>query len=57
MIEMDTRLKGLKISPLPLEEVVFSFDLCWDLRTEREPGQRWLRRVVCDIFQPENPDM
>jgi hypothetical protein len=40
---LDPRLAHLKWSPLPLEEVVFSFDLCWKLRTEREPGQKWLR--------------
>ncbi len=55
LIETDGRLKRLQISPLPLEEVVFSFDLCWDLRTEREPGQRWLREIICEIFQPVKP--
>ena len=51
LLNLDPRLKRLKSAPLPLEEVVFSFDLCWDLRTEREPGQRWLRKTVSEIFQ------
>mgnify|MGYP005846587959 FL=1 len=46
----DPRLSNLRATPLPLEEVVFSFDLCWDHRTEREPGQKWLRKVVLDVF-------
>jgi len=51
LFSLDPRLRNLKASPLPLEEVVFSFDLCWDLRTEREPGQKWLRKVVSDVFK------
>lgn len=51
LLNLDPRLKRLKAAPLPLEEVVFSFDMCWDLRTEREPGQRWLRKTVSEIFQ------
>ena len=51
LLSLDPRLRNLKASPLPLEEVVFSFDLCWDLRTEREPGQKWLRKVVSDVFK------
>jgi len=50
MLEFDPRLARLKAAPLPLEEVVYSIDLCWDLRTEREPGQAWLRQFVCQIF-------
>jgi DNA-binding transcriptional LysR family regulator len=51
LFSLDPRLNKLKAAPLPLEEVVFSFDLCWDLRTEREPGQKWLRKVVSDVFK------
>lgn len=51
LLKLDTRVAGLKAAPLPLEEVVFSFDLCWDLRTEREPGQKWLRKIVSEIFR------
>lgn len=50
LLSLDPRLEHLILAPLPLEEVVFSFDLCWDLRTEREPGQKWLRRVISEIF-------
>ncbi|MCE0507305.1 LysR family transcriptional regulator [Roseivivax sp. GX 12232] len=51
LFSLDPRLGQLRSAPLPLEEVVFSFDLCWDLRTEREPGQKWLRRVISDVFK------
>ncbi|WP_174803401.1 LysR family transcriptional regulator [Martelella limonii] len=51
LLSLDPRLEHLISAPLPLEEVVFSFDLCWDLRTEREPGQKWLRSVIADIFK------
>ncbi len=51
LLSLDTRVAGLKAAPLPLQEVVFSFDLCWDLRTEREPGQKWLRKLVSEIFE------
>jgi len=51
LLQLDPRLKHLKAAPLPLEEVVFSFDLCWDLRTEREPGQKWLRKLILELFQ------
>lgn len=50
LLSLDPRLEHLISAPLPLQEVVFSFDLCWDLRTEREPGQKWLRRVISEIF-------
>lgn len=51
LFSLDPRLNKLQAAPLPLKEVVFSFDLCWDLRTEREPGQKWLRQVVSDVFK------
>ncbi|MCB1450228.1 MAG: LysR family transcriptional regulator [Nitratireductor sp.] len=51
LLHLDPRLGRLKAAPLPLEEVVFSFDLCWDLRTEREPGQQWLRKLICELFE------
>jgi DNA-binding transcriptional LysR family regulator len=50
LLRLDPRMKHLKAAPLPLEDVVFSFDLCWDLRTEREPGQQWLRKLIVDLF-------
>jgi DNA-binding transcriptional LysR family regulator len=51
LLTLDPRLAHLRWSPLPLEEVVFSFDLCWDLRTEREPGQKWLRGMISEVFE------
>lgn len=51
LFSLDPRLSKLCWVPLPLEEVVFSFDLCWDLRTEREPGQKWLRKLISDVFE------
>lgn len=51
LFSLDPRLNNLQAAPLPLQEVVFSFDLCWDLRTEREPGQKWLRKLVSDVFK------
>ena len=51
LFSLDPRLDNLQAAPLPLKEVVFSFDLCWDLRTEREPGQKWLRKLVSDVFK------
>jgi DNA-binding transcriptional LysR family regulator len=51
LLQLDPRLKHLHSAPLPLDEVLFSFDLCWDLRTEREPGQQWLRKLISELFQ------
>lgn len=51
LFSLDPRLSKLCWVQLPLEEVVFSFDLCWDLRTEREPGQKWLRKLISDVFE------
>lgn len=51
LLSLDSRVANLKAAVLPLEEVIFSFDLCWDLRTEREPGQKWLRKIVSEIFE------
>lgn len=50
LLGFDPRLTNMKVAPLPLEEVVFSFDLCWDQRTEHDPGIRWLRDLVVKIF-------
>ncbi|MBJ3762502.1 LysR family transcriptional regulator [Maribius pontilimi] len=53
LLDLDPRLATLKWAPLPLDEVVFSFDLCWDLRTEREPGQKWLRELILTLFEED----
>lgn len=46
----DARLAKLHSVPLPLEEVAFSIDLCWEVRRERDPGQRWLRNLIAGLF-------
>ncbi|MGX1500256.1 DNA-binding transcriptional LysR family regulator [Labrenzia sp. MBR-25] len=51
LLSLDPRLGKLHSAPLPLDEVVFSFDLCWDLRKEREPGQKWLRQLIVEMFE------
>ena len=51
LLSLDPRLGKLHSAPLPLDEVVFSFNLCWDLRKEREPGQKWLRQLIVEMFE------
>lgn len=53
LLSLDPRLRGLKSAPLPLEEVVFSFDLCWDRSSEKESGHRWLCDTIVDVFNRE----
>ncbi|HET8850864.1 MAG TPA: LysR family transcriptional regulator [Marinobacter sp.] len=53
LLALDPRLKALKAAPLPLEEVVFSFDLCWDQNSEKESGHQWLCQTIVDVFQSE----
>lgn len=53
LLALDPRLKKLKAAPLPLEEVVFSFDLCWDQNSEKESGHQWLCQTIVDVFQSE----
>lgn len=48
---LDSRIASLRTIAVPPDEIVFSFDLCWTLRTEREPGQKWLHRVLSEIFE------
>jgi DNA-binding transcriptional LysR family regulator len=47
----DARLAKLHSVPLPLDEVRFAIDLCWDVRRERDPGQRWFRGLIAAIFK------
>lgn len=49
--EADARLRRLHSVDLPLEEVRFSIDLCWDVRRERDPAQRWFRHLITEIFE------
>ncbi|MDX1633769.1 MAG: LysR family transcriptional regulator [Marinobacter sp.] len=53
LLSLDPRLKSLKSSPLPLEEVVFSFDLCWDKSSENESGHQWLCETVAEVFHAQ----
>lgn len=46
----DARLAKLHSVPLPLDEVRFAIDLCWDVRRERDPGQKWFRSLIAQIF-------
>lgn len=47
---VDDRLARLASVPFPLEEVRFAIDLCWDVRRERDPGQKWFRSLITQIF-------
>jgi DNA-binding transcriptional LysR family regulator len=49
--EADARLRRLHSVDLPLEEVRFSIDLCWDVRRERDPAQKWFRQLITEIFE------
>ncbi|MEC7378349.1 MAG: LysR substrate-binding domain-containing protein, partial [Pseudomonadota bacterium] len=53
LLDLDPRLKHLKAAPLPLEDVVFSFDLCWDPNSEKESGHKWLCETIIDVFNAE----
>lgn len=51
----DARLAKLRSVPLPLDEVRFAIDLCWDVRRERDPGHRWFRTLIEQIFLESAP--
>lgn len=53
LLSLDPRLKHLKSAPLPLNEVVFSFDLCWDKSSEKESGHKWLCETIVDVFRAQ----
>jgi hypothetical protein len=53
LLSLDPRLKHLKSAPLPLEDVVFSFDLCWEQTSEKESGHKWLCETIVDVFNAE----
>lgn len=40
----------LHIAPLPLELPTYQVLLCWDLRSDSDPGARWLRTQVRDVL-------
>jgi DNA-binding transcriptional LysR family regulator len=43
-------LAGLQFLPLPLEVETMDIELLWHERTQHEPGNQWLRGVVCELF-------
>lgn len=45
------RSNRFDFAPLPLKEVLFSIDQCWDAKRHRDAGQKWLRTLVADIFK------
>jgi DNA-binding transcriptional LysR family regulator len=53
LMSLDPRLRSLKSAPLPLEEVVFSFDLCWSESSEKESGHKWLCDTIVDVFDAQ----
>lgn len=53
LLSLDPRLKHLKSAPLPLEEVVFSFDLCWAQSSEKESGHKWLCETIVEVFNAQ----
>ena len=46
----DSRIGALLTKPLPLPEVVYSIDLCWDRRQDRNASQRWFRASISKMF-------
>lgn len=49
--DVDNRQRRFVFAPLPLEEVLFSIDQCWDAKRDRDAGQKWLRNLISGIFQ------
>jgi DNA-binding transcriptional LysR family regulator len=45
--------EGCVWQPLPLEEVTFAVDLRWRVRDARDPGHRWLCRLIAKTMPPE----
>lgn len=46
----DSRIAALVSRPLPLPEVVYSIDLCWDRRKDRNSSQKWFRGLIAKLF-------
>lgn len=53
-LRADTRLGRLVVKELPLPEVGFAIDLCWDIRSERDAGLNWFRGLITDVFEAES---
>ncbi|HET6501412.1 MAG TPA: LysR family transcriptional regulator [Amycolatopsis sp.] len=45
--------QGCVWQPLPLKEVTFAVDLRWRVRDARDPGHRWLCRLIANTMAPE----
>lgn len=52
--QVDARIARLSNAPLPLEEIGFSIDLFWDVHRDRDPGQKWFREIITEIFSQEH---
>jgi DNA-binding transcriptional LysR family regulator len=52
-LHADARLARLCAKELPLPEVKFAIDLCWDARRDRDPGQKWFRTLIKSVFREE----
>ena len=48
--EREGRFGPFRVRPLPLEEVMLDIVQCWEPRHDRQPAERWLRRLVTEIF-------
>lgn len=44
------RFERFAMQPLPFDEVTFPLSLYWDSRRDLDPGNRWLRRVIMQMF-------
>lgn len=49
--ESFNRSNRFDFAPLPLKEVLFSIDQCWDAKRHRDAGQKWLRTLIAEIFR------
>lgn len=48
---IDRRMSHLVRYPLPLDDVKFTVDQCWHPSNDRDPGHRWFRSLIADIFR------
>lgn len=48
---LDPRMSGLVHHPLPLNDVKFTVDQCWHPSHDRDPGHRWFRSLLSQIFK------
>lgn len=48
--EIDRRVSLLVCRPLPLDDVKFTVDQCWHPSNDSDPGHRWFRSLIAEIF-------